>query len=310
MTQNNIGKTCPYCQFPIKQNLEVIVCSECNIPHHRECWEENRGCTTFGCTKPSNNASVHDRLDISLGDQVNQQTNATSGGLNVFIVSVLVISLLLFILLLDRSNGVTSENEALPQSDHEQTNQQSNPQASQQTDEINYYVITESGNNLFIRKSPGRDNKSDSDVITRVPRGTKFKLIDKHGDDVRKDGFTWWEIRVIDSGISGWVAAEYISTSKQSTPQFTQQTDEAVYYVITEPGSNLFIRKSPGIDNKSDSDIITRVPRGTRLNLTDKHDNSIRRDGFTWWEIRVIGSGISGWVAAEYISTNASEVYR
>ena len=25
------------------------VCPECGIPHHAECWEENGGCTTFGC---------------------------------------------------------------------------------------------------------------------------------------------------------------------------------------------------------------------------------------------------------------------
>ena len=43
-------KTCPYCQFPIKDVSEVNTCSLCNIPHHRECWAENGGCTTFGCS--------------------------------------------------------------------------------------------------------------------------------------------------------------------------------------------------------------------------------------------------------------------
>ena len=48
MADNYIGKTCPYCQFPLKQDSEVVVCAECRIPHHRECWRENGGCTTFG----------------------------------------------------------------------------------------------------------------------------------------------------------------------------------------------------------------------------------------------------------------------
>ncbi len=43
-----IGKNCPYCQFPLKADSEVVVCAECHIPHHRECWTENGGCTTFG----------------------------------------------------------------------------------------------------------------------------------------------------------------------------------------------------------------------------------------------------------------------
>jgi len=35
-----IGKTCPYCQTPIKPGEAVVFCSACSIPHHRECWNE------------------------------------------------------------------------------------------------------------------------------------------------------------------------------------------------------------------------------------------------------------------------------
>lgn len=40
---------CPYCQSNIKSDNEVQYCSECGIPHHKECWEENGGCTAYGC---------------------------------------------------------------------------------------------------------------------------------------------------------------------------------------------------------------------------------------------------------------------
>jgi predicted amidophosphoribosyltransferase len=46
-------KTCPYCQSAIKQESDTIYCSDCGTPHHIECWEENRGCTTYGCSKNS-----------------------------------------------------------------------------------------------------------------------------------------------------------------------------------------------------------------------------------------------------------------
>ncbi len=49
MADNYIGKTCPYCQFSIKSESDIAVCSACSIPHHQECWQENGGCTTFGC---------------------------------------------------------------------------------------------------------------------------------------------------------------------------------------------------------------------------------------------------------------------
>jgi len=44
------GKTCPYCQAPIKPGIPVVTCPVCQIPHHQECWNENKGCTTYGCS--------------------------------------------------------------------------------------------------------------------------------------------------------------------------------------------------------------------------------------------------------------------
>lgn len=45
-----IGKMCPYCRFPIKPGERIIVCPECRVPHHEDCWHENQSCTTYGCT--------------------------------------------------------------------------------------------------------------------------------------------------------------------------------------------------------------------------------------------------------------------
>ena len=45
-----IGKTCPYCQTPIKPGAPAVVCSACGMPHHADCWQENGRCTTFGCS--------------------------------------------------------------------------------------------------------------------------------------------------------------------------------------------------------------------------------------------------------------------
>ncbi len=44
------GKICPYCKTEFKEEDEVVVCSNCEMPHHKECWIENSACTTFGCT--------------------------------------------------------------------------------------------------------------------------------------------------------------------------------------------------------------------------------------------------------------------
>lgn len=44
-----VGKTCPYCRFPIKPGEQVYVCPACKVTHHADCWRENQGCTTYGC---------------------------------------------------------------------------------------------------------------------------------------------------------------------------------------------------------------------------------------------------------------------
>ncbi len=45
-----VGKICPYCKTEFKEGDDVVVCSICEMPHHKECWIENKACTTFGCT--------------------------------------------------------------------------------------------------------------------------------------------------------------------------------------------------------------------------------------------------------------------
>ena len=45
-----VGKTCPYCQTPLKPDANIVICQACGMPHHQECWMENGRCTTFGCS--------------------------------------------------------------------------------------------------------------------------------------------------------------------------------------------------------------------------------------------------------------------
>jgi len=53
---------CPYCQTNIKESADKVVCPACHTPHHKECWEENRGCTTYGCSNNPNTNSK--RIDV------------------------------------------------------------------------------------------------------------------------------------------------------------------------------------------------------------------------------------------------------
>ncbi|MDE6636591.1 MAG: DUF2628 domain-containing protein [Lachnospiraceae bacterium] len=45
-----VGKICPYCKSAFNEDDDIVVCSDCEMPHHKDCWIDNKGCTTFGCS--------------------------------------------------------------------------------------------------------------------------------------------------------------------------------------------------------------------------------------------------------------------
>ena len=74
-----VGKICPYCKTEFKVNDEIVVCSECEMPHHKDCWIDNQGCTTFGCDgtikSPENgtNSVTAKELSLDLSDNPSNQ---------------------------------------------------------------------------------------------------------------------------------------------------------------------------------------------------------------------------------------------
>ena len=62
---------CPYCQGPISDSEESTVCSGCETPHHKDCYEENNGCTVFGCQCAP---PEEPKLSISTPDLMNAST--------------------------------------------------------------------------------------------------------------------------------------------------------------------------------------------------------------------------------------------
>jgi hypothetical protein len=43
------GKLCSICQTNIIAGETVLMCPYCGLPFHGECWDENRGCSAYGC---------------------------------------------------------------------------------------------------------------------------------------------------------------------------------------------------------------------------------------------------------------------
>src|SRR5271167_2864936 len=60
---------CPYCRGPIEADpQQQKVCEGCGTPHHLDCYEENGGCTVFGCSAAP---AEEPELSISRSDLAN-----------------------------------------------------------------------------------------------------------------------------------------------------------------------------------------------------------------------------------------------
>lgn len=78
-----IGKICPYCKTAFTEEDEIVVCSDCEMPHHKDCWIANKGCTTFGCQGTIQGISFEEDTSISSAPkyEVREDPSDTSGPL-------------------------------------------------------------------------------------------------------------------------------------------------------------------------------------------------------------------------------------
>ncbi len=74
---NYDGSICPYCQKEIQPGQRVHICPDCNIPHHEACWNQNGGCTTFGCSEEGGYIDDEEDWSSDNGMQMNYQATPT-----------------------------------------------------------------------------------------------------------------------------------------------------------------------------------------------------------------------------------------
>lgn len=77
-----VGKICPYCKGTFTEEDEVVVCSECEMPHHKDCWISNKGCTTFGCTGTIQGIDFEPDLGISSAPKYEQRNDGVTANSN------------------------------------------------------------------------------------------------------------------------------------------------------------------------------------------------------------------------------------
>jgi TM2 domain-containing membrane protein YozV len=77
-----VTAACPYCLTEIEPDAaDALYCGECGTPTHRECWEENGGCTVFGCPQAP---SDEEKVTIGAGDLERAEASASTPSLQTW----------------------------------------------------------------------------------------------------------------------------------------------------------------------------------------------------------------------------------
>lgn len=77
---DNLPKTssCPVCCTEIQEGDDIIVCPDCKMVYHKDCWHDNNGCATYGC--PSAGCLNPPPMKVDVQDGSSAQTvNANHG---------------------------------------------------------------------------------------------------------------------------------------------------------------------------------------------------------------------------------------
>ena len=59
---------CPICYTTINENEQQYLCPHCQMAYHLECWQENKGCATYGCQANGCLKTSEDKVVISFND--------------------------------------------------------------------------------------------------------------------------------------------------------------------------------------------------------------------------------------------------
>lgn len=129
-------------------------------------------------------------------------------------------------------------------------------------------------------------------VVTTLKTGTQVEILRSE----TKDGTTWAYISFDGANATGWVIAEYLSTS-ENTAAVPQDTAENTPATVSVP---LNVRSAPSVSSSA----IAMLETGTQVQIL----YSDNMNGTIWARISCDEPRAIGWVVAEYLNTSENEI--
>ncbi len=299
--QEHTGKTCPYCQYAIKPDISITVCTgDCKMPHHKECWDENGGCTTFGCSaSPAMSGRSHipsqqistisiDETSDQQGDivdNISQDATSSNGNAGWFItIGIVFIAIAILVIF-----NLTGDMEI---SGIEETtiNFDGGTYTGQVVDGVaegygswehpeGYRYEGEFKNNKF--HGQGTITWVDGSIYEGQ---LKDDLMHGYGT------MTWSDGTVLEGRFEYGEYVGYLAMEEEPKDEIIGNT----IFVDVPEYENLNLRSGPGTDYS----ILDKLRRGTELTILGVVKGS---DGDQWFQVRTPDRK-EGWVHSNYVT--------
>jgi uncharacterized protein YgiM (DUF1202 family) len=148
---------------------------------------------------------------------------------------------------------------------------------------------------------------NDNDVNIRSGAGLSFGILttlDAGEDGIVNDGpreangYAWYNVTI--SGITGWMAADFLAEGDGGSPAPNPGTGEFGLGAPVRPTSDLNLRSGAGTDNP----VIAVYGIQDTATVTD---GPVASGGYTWYEVEMWDDNKVGWFAGEFLQVAVLE---
>ena len=146
---------------------------------------------------------------------------------------------------------------------------------------------------LVLRAEPTTSSKKIETLKTNAV------LLRLDTTETKANGYTWYHVRVLDSGNEGYVAAKYLSTTKAPEGYYDDVNKEETNYGRLKVTAKLLNMRK---EASSSSDVVLILEEGTILLKTAA--DTVRAEDTDWYAVKVEKTGETGYIMAAY-----AEVY-
>jgi quercetin dioxygenase-like cupin family protein/uncharacterized protein YgiM (DUF1202 family) len=159
---------------------------------------------------------------------------------------------------------------------------------------------------------------TESDIVDSFPAGTQFEII---GGPEEGEGYTWYEVRGVGdlSNVEGWLVTDFMDViepapggAQPSTPTPAASGTPAaggtpvaegefqVGDTVTTTVEALNVRSEPS----TSGEVVDQVFPGSGMEIVGGPEEA---EDFTWYEVEVVDTGSTGWVASDFIEAADDE---